>query len=88
MLALPDLTKPFILTTDASEAGYGAVLEQEVEKDGSESIIYINAVPTYIKNDIIQPNGRRIIAYFSRSYSSAQSRYSTTEKELMAIVMA
>ena len=87
VLALPDLEKLFILTTDASEAGYGAVLEQDV--DGEEAkVTYSCAVPSHIKKDVTQPTGRRVIAYFSRSYSPAQSRYSTTEKELMAVVMA
>jgi hypothetical protein len=68
VLALPDFTKEMILTTDASDKGYGAVLEQEFETNGIKSL---------------QP-----LEYYSRSYTNAQKNYSTTEKELLAVVMA
>lgn len=60
VLALPDPKKGFVLTTDASDKGLGAVLTQ----DG------------------------RPIAYFSKRLNPAQSRYTTGEKELMAIITA
>ena len=57
-----------ILTTDASDKGYGVVLEQEFETDGIKSL--------------------RPLEYYSRSFTSAQKNYSTTEKELLAVAMA
>ncbi|CAF0952553.1 unnamed protein product [Brachionus calyciflorus] len=64
VLTLPNFNEKMILTTDACEYGYGAVLEQVV--DGCN----------------------RQIAYFSRNYTAAQKNYSTTEKELLAVVMS
>lgn len=60
VLALPDPDLDYILTTDASDIGIGAVLSQR----------------------------GRPVAFFSRRLAPAQSRYSTGEKELLAIVMA
>ena len=58
-----------LITTDASDNGYGAVLEQVIrEEDG-----------TY---------NNRPIEYFAKSYTLAQKNYSTTEKELLAVVMS
>ena len=53
-----------MLSTDACDYGYGAVLEQMI--DG-----------------INYP-----IAYFSKSYTPTQRKYSTSEKELLAVVMS
>lgn len=64
ILAYPDYTKPFVLTTDASDFAIGAVLSQ------------------------IQGNIERPIAFASRTLNAAESRYSTTEKEALAIVWA
>lgn len=62
ILQYPDFTKPFILTTDASNYAIGAVLSQgEPKKD----------LP---------------IAYASRTLNAAETRYSTIEKELLAIL--
>jgi transposase InsO family protein len=64
ILQYPDFTKEFIVTTDASNGGLGAVLSQgEVGKD----------LP---------------VAYASRSLNKAETHYSTSEKELLAIVWA
>lgn len=64
ILQFPDFSKPFILTTDASNYALGAVLSQGA-----------------VGND-------KPIAYASRTLNDAETRYSTTEKELLAIVWA
>lgn len=64
LLQFPDFSKPFILTTDASNYAVGAVLSQGPV--GSD----------------------RPIAYASRTLNEAEKRYSTIEKELLAIVWA
>lgn len=62
ILQYPDFNKEFILTTDASNQGLGAVLSQgEIGKD----------LP---------------IAYASRNLNKAEKNYTTSEKELLAIV--
>lgn len=64
LLQFPDFTKPFVLTTDASNFAIGAVLSQG--PIGSD----------------------KPVAYASRTLNDAETRYSTTEKELLAIVWA
>lgn len=64
VLQYPDFTKPFILTTDASNFAIGAVLSQgEIPQD-------------------------RPVAYASRTLNDTETRYSTIEKELLAIIWA
>jgi len=64
ILQYPDFSKPFLLTTDASNFAIGAVLSQGI-----------------IPND-------KPIAYALRTLSTSETRYSTIEKELLAIVWA
>ena len=67
VLALPDLSKEFILRTDASATGMGGVLFQETdETDG-----------------LLHP-----VRYISKKFSDTQMRYSTIERECLAIVFA
>ena len=61
----PDFTKEFVLQTDASERGVGAVLSQR-DEDGEE----------------------HPVAYFSRKLLPREERYSTVEKECLAIKLA
>jgi len=64
ILQYPDFSKEFILTTDASNSGLGAMLSQG-------------------------PVGRDLlVAYASRSVNNAETHYTTSEKELLAIVWA
>lgn len=64
LLQYPDFSKPFIITTDASNFAIGAILGQgEIGKD----------LP---------------IAYASRTMTEAEINYTTTEKELLAIIFA
>lgn len=63
ILAYPDFTRPFVLDTDASDTGIGAVLSQ-VHDDGRE----------------------HVIAYGSHPLTKSQRNYSTTRKELLAVV--
>lgn len=64
ILQYPDMNKPFVLTTDASEVAIGAVLSQG--PIGSD----------------------KPIAYASRTLTDTEKRYSTIERELLAIVWA
>ena len=61
----PDFNKPFILQTDASERGIGAVLSQ-LDEDQEE----------------------HPIAFFSRKLLSREEKFSTIEKECLAIKLA
>ena len=63
VLAFPDYSLPFVMYTDASALGIGAVLMQQVD-------------------------GRRphVIAYASRTLNDAESRYSVTHLEALAVV--
>ena len=61
VLKSPDLSKPFVLQTDASDRGVGAVLSQRTT------------------------DGDHPIAYFSRKLIPREERYSTVEKECLAI---
>ena len=65
VLQSPDFNRPFILQTDASNRGVGAVLSQR-DDDGNE----------------------RPIAYYSRKLLPREERYSTVEKECLAIKVA
>ena len=62
ILAFPQLDVPFILDTDTSHSGLGAVLSQ------------------------VQYRKERVIAYAARALSRAERNYSTTRKELLALV--
>ena len=62
VLQSPDLSKQFVLQTDASERGIGAVLSQR-SSDGEE----------------------HPVAYYSRKLLPREERYSTIEKECLAI---
>jgi hypothetical protein len=61
----PDYDKPFILSTDASGGGLGAILSQ-IDEHGKE----------------------RPVAFASKSLTGAQTNYSATELELLAVIWA
>ena len=65
VLKSPDFSKDFILQTDASNRGVGAVLSQ-IDDDGEE----------------------HPVAYFSRKLVEREEKYSTIEKECLAIKLA
>ena len=65
VLQSPDFSNPFILQTDASDRGVGAVLSQ-LDDQGDD----------------------HPIAYFSRKLLPREERYSTIEKECLAIKLA
>ena len=65
VLRSPDFTRPFVLQTDASERGVGAVLSQ-LDDNGDD----------------------HPVAYFSRKLLPREEKYSTVEKECLAIKLA
>ena len=65
VLKSPDFKRPFILQTDASNRGVGAVLSQ-IDAEGEE----------------------HPVAYFSRKLLEREEKYSTIEKECLAIKLA
>ena len=65
VLSFPDFTEPFLICTDASSLGLGAVLMQQ---------------------DIRGKN--HVIAYASRVLTPAESNYSVTHQETLAVVWA
>eukprot|EP00189_Rhodosorus_marinus_P005840 CAMPEP_0113972812 /NCGR_PEP_ID=MMETSP0011_2-20120614/13820_1 /TAXON_ID=101924 /ORGANISM="Rhodosorus marinus" /LENGTH=180 /DNA_ID=CAMNT_0000990101 /DNA_START=221 /DNA_END=763 /DNA_ORIENTATION=- /assembly_acc=CAM_ASM_000156 len=64
VMRTPDFNRMFIVHTDASNKGAGAVLLQKFE------------------------NGEHPVAYFSKKFSAAETRYSTYEQELHALSIA
>ena len=71
-LVYPDFTKPFLLQTDASDVGIGAILAQDAHNEGSPA----------------ESPGRRVITYISRRLNPAERNYSAYEKETLAVVWA
>eukprot|EP00731_Ephydatia_muelleri_P002369 Em0001g2369a len=65
VLLSPDFTKQFVLQTDASDRGAGAVLSQCDSK-----------------------GEKHPVAYYSRKFLPREERYSTVEKECLAIKLA
>lgn len=64
LLQFPDFSRPFVITTDASNFALGAVLSQG--PIGSD----------------------KPVAFASRTLNEAETRYSTIEKEMLAIIWA
>ena len=65
VLRLPDMDEPFVVHTDASGLGAGAVLMQR----DSEGRLYV-------------------CRFYSKKFSATERRYSTTEREYLAVVLA
>jgi hypothetical protein len=64
VLAHPDPSRTFVLTTDASPVGIWAESAQNI------------------------PDGLKPVAYFSRTSTKTERRYSTYDREILAMVMA
>jgi RNase H-like domain found in reverse transcriptase/Reverse transcriptase (RNA-dependent DNA polymerase) len=73
ILQQPDFTKPFILLTDASAYGMGAILSQEGESNSSN--------PT--QKPRLHP-----IAYYSATFTETECNYNIYNRELLAIMKA
>jgi transposase InsO family protein len=76
ILRYPDFTREFIIYTDASGYGIGAVLAQMQRSPHSADI-----------NDI-SSDQEVVIAYSSKHLNDRQAKWSTTEKEAYAIIHA
>ena len=75
VLGSPDFTRPFILQTDASERGVGAVLSQR-------------GVGAVLSQRSAEQGEEHPIAFFSRKLLPREEKYSTIEKECLAIKLA
>ncbi len=75
VMQCPDFNKQFILETDASTTGLGAILSQEVE------------VPLFT-DQIIMEKVVKPVSYISRTLAPAEKNYSVSELECLAIVWA
>jgi RNase H-like domain found in reverse transcriptase/Reverse transcriptase (RNA-dependent DNA polymerase) len=64
ILTMPDYEKEFVLFSDASDIGVGAMLAQG------------------------ERNNQKAVAYFSQKLTSCQKRYSVTERECLAVLLA
>lgn len=73
VLRMPDVSQPFVLTTDWSKAAIGAVLSQFQPEDPANPA---------------SPQKEFVIAYASRALSPAESNYAPTEGECLALVWA
>jgi hypothetical protein len=73
VLRQPDFTKPFVLLTDASAYGVGAILSQE---GGSTN-------PTNDKKPRLHP-----VTYYSATFTETERNYDVYERELLAIMKA
>jgi hypothetical protein len=75
VMQCPDFSKPFILETDASTTGLGAILSQEI------------TVTSEVNSDwtakVIKP-----VSYISRTLTPAEKNYSVSELECLAIIWA
>ena len=72
MLNLPVYTKPFYLATDASAFAIGAVLFQLKSETSSP----------------FEPSNQNIVKFSSRSMHKAETRYSASKREMLAIIFA
>jgi RNase H-like domain found in reverse transcriptase/Integrase zinc binding domain/Chromo (CHRromatin Organisation MOdifier) domain len=73
VLRQPDFTRPFVLLTDASAYGVGAILSQE---GGSTN-------PTDSRKPRLHP-----VAYYSATFTETERNYDIYERELLAIIKA
>ena len=84
ILSQPDEQRPFYVATDASNYGIAAVLFQKYEVNQNEgSNNHASSVTTESTKVII-----KYIGFMARALSVSERNYSTTKRELLAIVFA
>ncbi|GFO29326.1 reverse transcriptase [Plakobranchus ocellatus] len=98
ILALPDLTKQFVVRTDASDSGIGGVLLQQWDDDllpslpdlAKQFVVRTDASDSGIGGVLLQQWDDDLLpcAYVSRKLLDREKKYSIIEREMLAIVFA
>ena len=90
-LSHDDITRPLVLSTDASETHAGGVLEQFISAKHDDFVVRKKHTPEKNQAQVItteKEHGTRPLSYFSQAFESSTKVRSTFNRELSALYMA